>query len=204
MIRRRFPLTLAAGLALSGCSIFPEPAADPTRFFVLTGPSVETAARAELGPLTLGVRTVTVAPYLRGRSMIVREGEHELTYQDYARWAESLDQGIARILNGRLLVAPAVGQVYLQPFPFDRPRDFDVAISVLRCEGVRAGGTAVARFAAQVEITRVSDGSVVSRRVFAAPDLPWDGRNYEALAAALSTSVERLASEVIAALPDRP
>lgn len=198
---------LLAGLALiglGGCQIIPDPAPDPTRFFVLTGPSLAQAEGAQLGPLTIGLKSVTLAPYLRGRSMLLRAGDHELTYNDYARWAEPLDQGISRILQGRLLVAPAVGRVYAHPFPFDRPRDFDVAVSIVRCEGVREGGMTVARLAALIEITRVADGSVVTRRVFAAPDIPWDGRDYAALAAGLSTSVERLASALIADLPAAP
>ncbi len=195
---------VAALLGLAGCQLIPDPAPDATRFYVLTGPTPEQAASATLGPLTLGLKAVNVAPYLRGRSLPVRSGEHELTYNDYARWAEPLDQGISRILQGRLLVAPAVGRVYAYPFPFDRARDFDIAVSVVRCEGVREGGATVARFAALIEVSRVSDGQVMARRVFAAPDIPWDGRDYAALAAALSTSVERLASEVIAQLPERP
>jgi uncharacterized lipoprotein YmbA len=201
------PAGLLLGVAvigLAGCQIIPEAAPDPTRFYVLTGPSLQQATRAQLGPLSLGLKAVNLAPYLRGRSMLVRAGEHEITYNDYARWAEPLDQGISRILQGRLLVAPAVGRVYAHPFPFDQTRDFDVAVTVVRCEGVREGGSIVARFAALIEVTRVSDGSIVKRQVFAAPDVPWNGQDYAALAAALSTSVERLASEVIASLPAQP
>lgn len=191
-------------LGLAGCQLIPDPAPDATRFYVLTGPSPEQAASATLGPLSLGLKAVSVAPYLRSRSMPLRTGEHEITYNDYARWAEPLDQGISRILQGRLLLAPAVGRVYPHPFPFDRPRDFDVAVSIIRCEAVRDGRATVARFAALIEVTRVSDGTVVTRRVFAAPDIPWDGQDHAALAAALSTSVDRLASEIIAHLPERP
>ena len=194
----------AALISLTGCQLIPDPAPDATRFYVLTGPSPEQAASATLGPLSLGLKAVNVAPYLRSRSMPLRTGEHEISYNDYARWAEPLDQGISRILQGRLLLAPAVGRVYAHPFPFDRPRDFDISVSIVRCEAVREGRSTVARFAAQIEVTRVSDGNVVTRRVFAAPDIPWDGQDHAALAAALSTSIDRLASEVIAQLPERP
>lgn len=207
-VRPRLPIARlllgTALLGLAGCQIIPDPAPDATRFYVLTGPLPAQAASFTLGPLSLGLKAVSVAPYLRSRSMPLRTDEHEITYNDYARWAEPLDQGISRILQGRLLLAPAVGRVYAHPFPFDQPRDFDIAVSIVRCESVREGRSLVARLAALIEITRVSDGTVLTRRVFAAPDIPWDGRDHAALAAALSTSVDRLASEVIAQLPAGP
>ncbi|GAB1489798.1 hypothetical protein MASR2M8_22520 [Opitutaceae bacterium] len=193
-----------AAIGLAGCQIIPDAAPDPTRFYVLTGPSLQQVSTAQPGPLSLGLKAVNLAPYLRGRSMLVRAGEHEITYNDYARWAEPLDQGISRILQGQLLGSPSVGRVHAHPFPFDQTRDFDVAVSIVRCEGVREAGTSVARFAALIEVTRVNDGSMVKRQVFTAPDVPWNGQDYAALAAALSSSVERLASEVIASLPTPP
>ncbi len=202
--RLRSTVLLVALAGLTGCQIIPSPAADPTRFYVLTGPAVPAAVDATIGSLTVGLKSIGLAPYLKGRSFVVREGEHELTYNDYARWAEPLDQGISRILQSRLSVAPSVGQVHVQPFPFDRSRDFDVAVSVIRCEGVREGRTFVARFAAVIEVTHGADGTVVLRRTFAAPDQPWDGRDDGALAAALGIAVERLATEVIAMLPTHP
>ena len=140
-VRPRLPIARlllgTALLGLAGCQIIPDPAPDATRFYVLTGPLPAQAASVTLGPLSLGLKAVSVAPYISSRSMPLRTDEHEITYNDYARWAEPLDQGISRILQGRLLLAPAVGRVYAHPFPFDQHRDFDIAVSIVRCESVR-------------------------------------------------------------------
>ena len=93
-------LALAMGLLLTGCSLIPEPKADPTRYYVLT---TATAAPASAGGLgTLQLRPVEVAGYLRNPAMVVRRGEHEIEFRDVARWGEPLELGIARVLGEEL------------------------------------------------------------------------------------------------------
>lgn len=193
------------GAGLAGCSVIPEPAADPTRYYVLAGPDPASGGSDQpAGGLSVGVKPVELSAYLRTRSLVVRDGANEVAFQDYARWAESLDLGLTRVLRAHLAGASAVGRVYVPPFPFDRRRDYDVAVNLLRCEGVREGGRALARLEAVIEITAPADGSVVARQVFVAPDRPWDGRDPAALAAALSESAAalgRAAAAAVAALP---
>jgi uncharacterized lipoprotein YmbA len=201
--RSRFAPTLALAAVLvfsAGCQIIPEPAADPTRFFVLTVPDRAPVSAPE-GSLRLGLRAVELPAYLKSRSLVVRNGRNEIAYQDYARWAEALDEGIARVLRARLVSSPAVARVYSHPFPFDRARDFDIGVSVIRCEGTRGADGDVARFAAVVEIVESATGNVLSRRAIAVPDQPWDGTDPAALVEALSTAVGRLADDVVAQLP---
>ena len=85
-------------------------------------------------------------------------------------------------------------------------RNYDIAVNVIRCEGVKGnGGDAVARFTAVVEITTAGEGGgqVVARKVFHAPDVPWDGKDYGALAEALSAGVGALCEDLVAALPEK-
>lgn len=200
------PSLLFAGfLFAGGCQLIPEPAPDPTRFFVLTGPGLPASTTSPQGTLRLGLKSVELPPYLRSRSLIVRNGRNEIAYEDYARWAEPLDDGIARVLRARLVVTPVVERVYAHPFPFNRERDFDVSVSVIRCEGTRGPEGSSARFAAVVEITVAGTGTVVSRQTIVAPDQTWDGQDYPSLVEALSASVGRLADAVVAQLPsERP
>ena len=209
--RRASLLALATGLALafSGCSLLPKPAPDPTRHYVLTGPSSAALdAGAKQGTLKVGLRSVQIAPYLDAKSMIVRRGDNEIDYRDYARWAEPLANGINRMLVARLHVSDRVARVFPQPYPFDVTRDVDVSVSVLRCEGrVRPDGKSVASFSCAVEIVRVGEkpgsdgGAVLLRQVFEAPETEWPEGDYAALAAILSDDVAKLADTIIAALP---
>lgn len=212
----RRPLILAAAtigvLLSSGCSFLPKPAPDPTRHYVLTGPAPAeiNAGLKQQGTLKVGLRAIQIAPYLDGKSMIVRRGENEIDYRDYARWAEPLATGINRMLVARLHLSDRVARVFPQPFPFDVTRDVDVSVSVLRCEGrVLPGGKAVASFTCALEIVRAGEkpdargGEVLLREVFEAPETPWTEGDYAALASALSAHVASLSDTILAALPAR-
>lgn len=195
-------ILLAGLLALAGCSVVPEPQADLTRYYVLAGSPVS-ATPTENG-LKLGLKKIILPPYLEKGSIVIRRGENELTYNDYARWAEPLEDGVARLVRNHLLANPRVGRVFTEGFPFDQDRDFDVAITINRCEGVSQGGLTVARFAAVVEITAPSaEGKLVSRRTVGPLEVAWDGRDYGALVQALSKAVGSLGDEILAALPAR-
>jgi uncharacterized lipoprotein YmbA len=195
---KRFLSLLVLGLFLAGCSgLIPAPQTDPTRYYVLTGPPLAPAAAG--GHLRVGLHTVEIATYLKSPDMIVRQGMNEIFLQDYARWGEPLEAGIGRILRDRLRTATAVERVYPQPFPLDAERDVDVTVTVVRCEG--GNGPRVARFAATIELTKPSDGSLLARRTFVAPDAAWDGKNFDALAGLLSADVDALGREIVAALP---
>jgi len=203
---RACALSLAGVLLMAGCSILPKPQTDPTRYYVLTGPAIAaTAAAMPTGTLRVGLQTVRIAPYLDGKAMIVRRGENEIDYRDFARWAEPLTSGLGRMLGAQLVASGQVGRVYPHPFPLDVERDVDVAVSVLRCEGVvKADGTAVVSFVCSVEVTDARPGgSVRMRRVFSAPETAWREGDYAALASQLSDAVAQLSVEVLAALPAR-
>jgi len=196
--------TILVGLAftaVAGCTLLPEAKPDPTRYFVLTSPSVASEAPTP-GSLVVGLRRVQVSPYLDRGTVVVRKATNELVYNNYARWAEPLGAGITRLVQARLAADPTVARVFVESFPFDQTRDFDVAISVTRCEGAVAPGQIAARFSAIVEITTASDHPVVvARRAFSPSDQAWDGRDYAALVQALSDDIDALGTEVIAALP---
>lgn len=198
----------ALSLALAGCSFLPKPAPDPTRHYVLTGPSVnEAAAKLNEGRLAIGLRSLSIAPYLDGKAMIVRRGENEIDYRDFARWAEPLAIGVQRMLRYRLEAAAPVKRVYPQPFPFDAARDVDVSVNVLRAEGrVAADGRASISFVCAFEIVRATGkdgggGEVLAREVFEAPEVPWTDGDYAALAVGVSDAVAKLAEAIAAKLP---
>ncbi|HMD60411.1 MAG TPA: PqiC family protein [Opitutaceae bacterium] len=201
----------AAGLlgALAGCNIIPPPQQDATRYFVLSdaapGGAPAGLAPAAAGGLRIGLRPVALASYLDHRTMVVRTGASEVRFEDFRRWAEPLDAGIARVLRTALLSSPDVAQVFVEPFPLDQERDFDVSIKVVRCGGAE---TSMGRYAASLEATIeiTAPGAaprVVSRRVFVAPDEPWDGDDFGRLAALLTKDVAALGRDVLAGIPPR-
>ena len=194
-------------LLAAGCNVIPPPQADSTRYYALASPALDQpVARPTSGTLRLGLKPVDVAPYLKKDLLVLRRGENELVYNEYARWAEPLEASIARAVRTRLLADAKTGRVFAAPFPFDQERDFDIAIGIVRCEGVQStgGGGTAARFVATLEITSAGATSeVVVRKTITMPDVVWDGRDYAALARALSDDVAALGQEIAAALPEK-
>jgi hypothetical protein len=195
----------ASALLATGCNVIPAPSADTTRYYVLSAPSVgATGAQPINGGLRIGLRNVELAPYLKKGSLVVRTGENELSFPSEARWAEPLEQVILHSLRAQILASPTVGRVFVQPFPFEEPRDFDVSVRLIRCEGVLppGGGSGVVQLVAMIEVMRIGAlGEVVSRRRFAAPETAWDGKDFSQLAARLSAAVAALSEDVAGVLP---
>ena len=203
----RYVLLLFVALLATGCRILPAPQTDPAHFYTLGGKAADAPAPALAGTLRLGLRPVELPAYLQNRAFVVRQGGSEIRYQPNHRWAEPLDEAVARVLRARLLAAPAVAAVYPAPFPLDEPRDFDVTVRVLRCEGERSPeGKATTRFAALIEIIRMGGAGgaareTVARTSFTAPATAWDGSNFAAFAAALGDAVAALGQEIATSLP---
>ena len=199
----RAVLTLSAcALLVTGCNVIPAPTADTTRYYVLSAPSAGAAGAQPInGGLRIGLRNVDLAPYLKKGSLVVRTGENELSFPPEARWAEPLEQEILHTLRAQLLASPTVGRVFVQPFPFEEPRDFDVSVRLLRAEGVLSAAGMV-RLVAMIEVTRIGAlGEVVARRRFVAPETAWDGKDFSQLAARLSAAVAALSEDVVGVLP---
>jgi uncharacterized lipoprotein YmbA len=206
LLRRLAPCAAIGLLALlAACNVVPPPQDDPTQYFVLSDPAVQSAQVPAAGAVRIGLRPVTLESYLRRKEMVVRTGDNEIVFRDFRRWAEPLDGAIGRIVRLRLLGAPEVAQVYSEPFPADQERDYDVSIDVRRCEGsLDSSGKYSASLSATIEIsTPGTSPHVVARKLFAAPAGAWDGRDFGRLASLLSADISALGQEVVAEIPAR-
>jgi hypothetical protein len=188
---------------VAGCNLVPPATEDPTRYYVLSDVPAPVAAAA--GTLRVGIRAVRLDGYLRRREMVVRTGANEVEFRDYRRWAEPLDGAIARVVRSALLASGAVAEAWIEPFPPDQERDYDVKIEITHCEGVApAFGRAEASLAAVVEVwTAGGSPHRVIRRLFTAPAEAWDGRDFDRLAALLSTDLGALGRDIASALPPK-
>jgi len=196
-------LVLVASLA--GCSLIPPPVADPTRYYVLS--SREPGATIPTGDMSgpkLGFGAVELPAYLRTtKSMLVRRSDHELYFADYARWAESIDSGVGRIVRDGLLTSGRAAAVVSPPYTPGQLPAFELRVQLIRCEGGKnADGGSVAIFIARYDLTPIekSPGSAI-RGTFAAPERAWDGTDYGQLAALLSLAAAELSSEIASKIP---
>ena len=189
--------------ALSGCSIL-QPGVDPTRFYVLTVPSapLERVVAGGYQQWKVGMRPVEVPAYLQSKTMVVRSGTNEIYFADFNRWAEPLDQGISRVIKETLSGAPNVETVTLNSHG-DNTLDYEVAIRLLACEGLRVKkGAGTIRFAMTWEIRSIRNNSMPTHRgVFTAVPVVWDGKDYGQLAQRLGEAIAGASRAVGADLP---
>jgi len=194
-------LSAVSGLVLlSGCSLLPEPKPDPTRFYVLST-STDGGGPAAAGAPSVHLKPIDLANYLRARPLIVRRGNNEIEFREFARWGEPLELGIGRVLREELLARGAASAVSAAGVRRDAaPVDFQLAVRVLACEGAASGAV---DFRSVWELTSGAangEGKPIARGDFRAADLRWDGKSEASLAAQLSQAVSALAAEIAVAL----
>ena len=189
-------LTVISSVLLGGCSL-PQAQPDPTRYFVLSVPGVETVAVAK--PPILHLRTVELASYLKAKPMIVRRNNNEIEFREYARWGEPLELGIGRVLREELLSRGAASAVLASGLRgVDVDYDYELTVRVLACEG-GADGTVNFRAVWDLSTTGTAP-KVATHGDYRASGLRWDGKNETSLAAELSQAVAALSGEIATGL----
>jgi uncharacterized lipoprotein YmbA len=194
-------LTSAVCLLVAACSLpLPQAQADPTKFYVLSAPAHPAVAPAANAP-ALRLRPVELPTYLKSQEIVVRNGENEVEFREFARWGEPLDQGIARVLREELLnrgAASAVQSGVLRPSEMTDVK-YALNVRVLAAEGDADGSV---RFEAAWELYSTGDNpAAVARGDYYGKELRWTPRHEASLAAALSRAVDGLASDIAANLP---
>ncbi len=102
-MRSSSSLAVALSLLTTSCGIF-SPQPDPTRLFVLAtieelDPARSAAERAER---SLGIGPLTFPDYVLRRELFSRQGATRVVPFRDERWAEPLDQAVARVLASDL------------------------------------------------------------------------------------------------------
>lgn len=193
-------LALGVGLsAFAGCNVLPQAQSDPTRFYVLSTPAAATAFGTESKAPAIHLRPVELASYIKSKPMIVRRGDNEIEFREYARWGEPLELGIGRVLREELLARGAAGAVLaagLRAFNVDY--DYELTVRVLACEG-QADGTVKFRAVWELSTTGTTP-KIAARGDFIPAGLKWDTKNEATLAGQLSDAVAGLAADVATGL----
>lgn len=207
-----------AGLLIAGGCIsvpIPEAEMDPTRFYVLNaGSGGREYPRADAAPTqapSIQLQPVEIASYLRTKAMVVRRGENEIEFREFARWGEPLETGIARVLREELLAGgKAKVSLASRVRPVNPEFDYTLTVRVLACEG-GADGSVDFRAAWELAPTAGTTAGTASGgrpgevavRDFQPANLRWDGKSEAALAAQLSDAVVGLAREISAAIAEK-
>tara|TARA_Y100000588_G_C14280492_1_gene936850 strand:- start:11747 stop:12310 length:564 start_codon:yes stop_codon:yes gene_type:complete len=175
---------------MTGGCIDLDPKLDPTRFYVLTEPT-PIKASGILKTLNVGLLIIEMPDYLKTSKIVLRREGSEITYSEFNRWAEDLEQGIARVLYSHL--ANKLPGVKISRFPWSAPTELDyrVKIRLTRFDGVRGGLVAIHAGWSIVG----KGGETVDSGDFRFNGM-WNGTKYGTLVSELGTGLAQLSDEI--------
>jgi uncharacterized lipoprotein YmbA len=188
---------------VTGCTVVPSAKVDTTRFFVLSSPDITSTSSAATNGVRLSIKKIEIPAYLQTRSIVINQTTNEVRIEDMNRWAEPLDSAIGRVVKAGLLQNAHICSVQFAPLSIDSERDYDISITVHKCEGfIGTGVNAVAQFSATVEIATPSPRSqVIAKYNFVSQEQTWNGSDFTKLAEALSNDILALGSDIANHVP---
>ena len=125
---------LVLALALSGCSFGKSP---PSHFYVLNAQEDAPPQPADHA-LVLRITHIGLPRYLDRFEIVTPSGRNELKLADFHRWAEPLEEGIARVLAENLAQQLPSGFI-AHPWPPSRAASHHLAVDVERFDATLGG-----------------------------------------------------------------
>ena len=201
--RSSLAVSVFAAVLLSGCFSL-KPSAPTTRYYVLGArPDVaETDVSAGRSDVTIGLKKLSLAPYLEGVRIVAREGENRILFAEFDRWGEDLDRAINRTVAAHLARLLPVRRVEAAPWTAGTRPDLVVQLRVQRFEGVYAGGTGgAAHLLCSWEVTDAVSQELVASGSTDHLENGWDTDDYDRLVSMLDDALLVLARDIAAEIP---
>ncbi len=166
--------------------------AQPKSFYVL---SPEGSAPSG-GGMGVGVGPISVAGYLDRPNLVFQESGNRMNVSESNRWAGDLEENIARVTATNLGRRLNTGNVRVYPWGSDNELRYQVSIDIRQMHGKDDGE---AFLDAAWRVYSLPDRRMISSKSWSGTeDMAGDG--YEAMAAAESKLLARLATEIAAGL----
>jgi len=123
-------------VALSGCASTP-----PTRFFVLSSISGPEEMRSGEGErcFAIGIGPVKIPEYLNQPEIVTRVTQSEVRLDEFARWAEPLEDNISHALAENLSSLLCIWTIAIFPWRAQTPIDYRIDVHVIQMDGMLGG-----------------------------------------------------------------
>ena len=119
-------------LVLSGCASTP-----PTRFFVLTSISRSDGTGGWLGDRCFDIGILLKIPnYLNQPEIVTRLTPNELGVDEFAKWAEPLEDNIPQTLAENLFSLLCIRSIAVIPWRGHTPIDYRVDVHIIQMDGM--------------------------------------------------------------------
>jgi uncharacterized lipoprotein YmbA len=185
---------MTALLGIVGCTLGGRSA--PIQYYVLK-PLAEAVSTQAPSTSTLGVGPVVIPQYLDRTGIVSRKGGSELAVDERARWAEPLDEMLARTIAENLVRLTGSPRVFAYPWTRDIAFDQRVYVRIVQFE---IGDDGAAHLVCQWQHSKGdAEPMLVRSSLRASPS----GSSTDAQVAALSDTVASLSREIAEAVARR-
>ncbi len=191
-------LRLAAGcfaLLLCGCISLPNSPMSPTpRFYMLSAiKDAQVSKKINIkSDLIIGVGPVKIPEYLNRPQMVTKDKEGILKFDEFDRWGESLDLGVARLIREDLTVMVPGAKWTLYPWNPSIAVKYQVIVEVVQLDSELDKDMFLVVQWAVIDVQN-SKTVIIKRYKFRQPIIP---QNYSGLAKTLSTACASLSNEI--------
>lgn len=189
----RLPSLLGAALLLAACGSTPKES-----YYTLSASPPPAPPAAAASQVSVLVGPVVVPEAVDRSPMVVRTGPNEVSIDDFHRWVEPLKSGIPRALAELLMRELGTPRVLAGRSASGTAADYRVAVDVQRFESSFTEG---ATLDAAWTVTPAK-GAARTGRTFVQEPAPT--RDHAGIAAAHRKALERLASDIAAAIRAGP
>jgi hypothetical protein len=200
-------LGLVAFIGLAGCAV-----SDPTQYYTLGQPTVRTTESgasaatsrsrgAEIDIVGIGVGPVIMPSYLARSQIVTRTGTDQVDLSMFNRWAEPLQDGIARVLAEEIGARVPTERIVMFPWRgvVARAIQYQVVVVVVRFDG-RPGGDITLDTRWRILGTN-GDELAFKRSTVVQPTA---GPDYESLVAAMTRALLTLGQEIASEIRAMP
>jgi uncharacterized lipoprotein YmbA len=151
-----------------------------------------------MGGIAVYVRRVDVPAYLAKPSLVTMRGGIEVQYATAARWAEPLDQGVARAIAEDLSRTSRIKAYAFSPGATPIDHSYDIWIRLERFEG-NDKGQVVLR--ARWSVSNVNSSTPIAGRVVDLRRSGWHPGDYPKMVRLLSEELAEMSREIARAIP---
>src|SRR5512136_978394 len=119
-------------LVLSGCASTP-----PTRFFILSPIAGSERMGARMGErcFAIGIGPVKIPEYLNQPEIVTRITQNEVRVDEFAKWAEPLENNISRALAENLRSLLCIRTIAIFPWRGGTAVDYRIDVHVVQMDG---------------------------------------------------------------------
>ena len=182
-------------LLLSGCISLPNSPISPTPRFYMLSAINETQVSKKINipaDVLIGVGPVKIPGYLDRPQMVTKDKEGVLKFDEFDRWGESLDRGLARLVREDLTGKLPGTKLVLYPWGSEVAVNYQVTLEVVKLDSEIDRDMS---FVVQWTVIDVQNSKtvIIKSSVFHQPIIP---QNYSGLAKTLSASCASLSHQI--------